>query len=335
MFGWGQNRSVRDWLFAEGHRFNFYQAVRILQWLRRSNSSVGQPAESDDDPVRFRSRVSFGFAASDVHEVSHGANERSVPEMTVNFMGLAGATGPLPVPFAERVIQSGRRKDFAFRDFLDIFNHRLVSLLFRVKQTHQPALTTVSPENGIVAQCLFAILGLGLPSLRDRLWIPDRALLFYAGLLSQRPRSAAGLQRLLSDYFQVDVGVEQFVGAWRDLGSDQWTRLGANGKNCELGQATVLGKRIWDQHGRLLIRLGPMDLKQFECFLPDGSAHKPLRHLTRFYLGEELDFSFQLLLRSPEVPASVLGQSQLGRVAWLKTKTFTQERGEVLLYPES
>ena len=335
MSEWGQNKSVRDRLFTEGYGFDFYQAVRILQWLRPRSSPTGGGAEADAEPVRFRSRVSFGFPASDVHEVTGGADENAPPEMTVNFMGLAGGAAPMPAPFSERVARAIRRKDLAFRDFLDIFNHRLISLLYRVKQMYRPSLTVVPPDKGLLAQCLYAIVGLGSPSLRDRLWVEDRALLFYSGLLSQQPRSAAGLERLLSDYFQTKVAVEQLVGAWRELSLDQWTRIGVNGSNNELGQCAVLGTRVWDQQGRIVVRLGPMDLKKFECFLPNGSAHKPLQQLTRFYLGGEFDFSFQLILRSPEVPASILGQPKLGRIAWLKTKPFAGDAAEVLLYPES
>jgi type VI secretion system protein ImpH len=350
MSGWRQKQSVKDWLFKEGYRFNFYQAVRILERLR---------SDPDAEPVRFRSRVGFDFSASEIHQVSENYSpeeKNSPPEMVVNFMGLAGSNGPLPVPFTERVLHSIRhpgKERFALRDFLDIFNHRLVSLLYKVKQAHRPALTTVSPDRGIVAQYLFALFGLGLPKLRHRLApIPDRALLYYSGLLSQRPRSCAGLQRLLSDYFQIEVQVAQFVGAWHDLSADQWTILGTHGRNCELGQGAVLGKRTWDQHSRISIRLGPMNLETFESFLPDevarqagsstryGTAYEPLCRLTRFYLGEEQDFVFQLVLRT-EVPCTFLGPSdagrqlQLGRRTWLRTNRSARPEAEVELYPGS
>jgi len=339
--------SVGKRLFREGYRFDFYQAVRLLKWLRPRSAAVGGTAP-EREPVRFTSNVSFAFPASEVDDVSrpavkkicekcrivrrsglvrvvcenleHQQEDASRPRMMVNFLGLAGASGPLPAPFSERVLQSLRRREAAARDFLDIFNHRLVSLLYRVKQNHRPALTTQTPDRGLLAQCLYAALGIGFPSLRDRQWVPDRALLFYAGLFAQRPRSAAGLERLLSDYFDIDVGVKQFVGAWRDLSSDQWTRLGSRGGNCELGRSSVLGKRVWDQGGRILIKLGPLDLKKFESFLPDGLGHKPLRQLATFYLGREFDFVFQLILKRSEVPPAALCRSRLGEVAWLKTE---------------
>jgi type VI secretion system protein ImpH len=361
MTGW-RNQSVRKRLYQEGYKFDFYQAVRVLKWLRpRSSAVCGTRPEAE--PVRFASNVSFGFPASEIEGVSrlsirkicakcrifrqpglirvvcenpeHNQQDTSLPRMTVNFMGLAGVHGSLPSPFAERVLQSARRKEHAFREFLDIFNHRLLSLLYRVKQNHRPALTTVTPDRGLVAQCLYSLLGLGFPALRDRQWVPDRALLFYAGLLSQRPRSATGLERLLSDYFNTDVAVQQFIGAWRQLSSDQWTRIGLRGHNQELGRGTVVGKRVWDQGGRILIKLGPMDLKKYKSFLPNGVAHEPLKQLTAFYLGKEFDFTFQLVLRQAEVPAAALCESRLGHAAWLRTQPQMPNAAEALLYPEA
>ncbi len=361
MTGW-RNGSVGKRLFREGYRFDFYQAVRILKWLRPRSAAVGG-TQPEDEPVRFASSTSFGFPASEIEGVSrlpvrkicakcrivrrpgmlrvicedpeHNQQDTALPKMTVNFMGLAGAHGPLPTPFAERVLQSSARKEHALREFLDIFNHRLLSLLYRVKQIHRPALTTVTPGRGILAQYLYALLGLGTPKLRDRQWTPDSALLFYTGLFSQRPRSAVGLERLLSDYFNTDVSVQQFIGAWRQLSSDQWTHVGLQGANNSLGCAAVLGKRVWDQGGRILIKLGPMGLRKFKGFLPDGVAHQPLRQLTAFYLGDEIDFVFQLVLRRAEVPAAALCEAKLGHVAWLGTQVQMPDAADVLLYPEA
>jgi type VI secretion system protein ImpH len=225
-----------------------------------------------------------------------------------------------------------RQGDSALRDFLDIFNRRLILLVYRVHQMHHPELTPTSPEQGLAANHLYAFFGLGRDpdsSGRNRLALPDRALLDYSGLLAHRPHSAVGLERLLSDYFQVEVRVDQFAGAWHQLSEDQWTRLGARGgRNQRLGDGAILGKRVWDQHAGVTIGLGPVNLDTFKTFLPKGAAYKPLCDLARFYLGEEFDFSFKLLLDSDQTPwAAIAGAAgarpdvsalELGRVAWLK-----------------
>lgn len=81
-----------------------------------------------------------------------------------------------------------------------LFNHNLVSLLYRLRKHHRPGLEYTSPAEGQVANYLFALLGLGTEGLRCRLQVPDRALVFYTGLQAQQPRSMASLEALLADY---------------------------------------------------------------------------------------------------------------------------------------
>ena len=53
----------------------------------------------------------------------------------------------------------------------------------------------------------------------------DESLLFYCGLFSLQPRSAAALEQVLADYFDVPVEIEQFVGAWRPLDPSNQCRM--------------------------------------------------------------------------------------------------------------
>jgi type VI secretion system protein ImpH len=327
---WGSGASARDRLFADGGRFSFYQAVKILSILHARASRESAPPAHGSVPVRFRSRMSFDFPGDDIEHIAAAGIDQPFPQMLVNFLGLAGAHGPVPVVYTEPLL---RQRNSALRDFLDIFNHRLILLLYRIHEMHHPELSADSPEQSLAANHLSALFGLGPDAdsaARSRLWVPDRALLHYSGLLAHRPHSASGLERLLADYFQVDVAVEEFVGAWLELSQDQWTRIGVRqGRNQRLGDGVFLGKRVWDQHARVIIRLGPLDLCTFERFLPDRVAYKPLRDLTRFYLGDEVDFSFKLVLRADEIPSAApfdgrgsgpaVRQVELGRLSWLES----------------
>src|SRR5581483_1349692 len=87
------------------------------------------------------------------------------------------------------------------------------------------------------------------------------------------------------------------------------------------------GKRIWDQNGKFELSVGPLTFKQFINLLPLGRGFTPLCDLTRFYVGDQHDFSFNLKLKSSEVPAAILSRNsgpRLSWTAWLRTKASTQ-----------
>ena len=239
--------------------------------------------------------------------------------MTVNFLGLAGSLGALDIPSTELVLQRASHNDSALRDFLDIFNHRLVSLLYRIRKHHRVGLISGAPGDDEIARYLYSLIGLGTPRLQGRMHVRDRALLYYAGILARQPRSAAGLKRILADYFQVEVEIEQFVGHWCELEESQWTTIGESGRNQRLGRdIVVLGTQVWDQHSRFEIKLGPLSLPDFESFLPTEWRFGVLRDLVRFYVKDEFEFNVRLILKVDEIPEVELSsEPALSWTSWL------------------
>jgi type VI secretion system protein ImpH len=331
-YGWGTDRPVAEWLFAEGHRFDFYQAVRLLEMLHPEGLPVGESAMPEREAVRFESNVSLAFPASDVEAVSPPSRRGAPARLTVNFLGLAGGLGPLPAAYTEMILERLWQKDTALRDFLTMFNHRLVSLMHRVRKRHRVGLAVAPPGQDPLSPYLFSLLGLGTPGLRHRMRTEDRCLLLYTGLLAQRPRSMAGLELLLSDYFRVGLRGRQFIGQWQPISEDQLTKIGVSGQNQYLGRGVVLGTRVWDQQRALELRVGPLTLTQFLDFLPGGRGFLALGQLTRFYVGQELDVSFRFILQAAEVPESYLSARhgpRLGWTSWLKTRAFSEDDSQV------
>lgn len=315
-FGWRKKTGVSAGLFAEGHRFEFLQAVRLLEVMRRRPAGVAEVTDPTAEPVRFTSRVAFGFPPGEVVEVQPPPASGGPARMTVSFLGLAGEFGPLPQHVTELVLRRLASKDKTAADFLDLFNHRLVSLFYRARKKYRPALGVRPPDEGRVAGTLFAFLGLGTPSLPGRMGVRDRSLLTHAGLLAGTQRSMVGLPCLLSEHFGVPVELEPFRGAWLTLDPDQRTRVGRRGRNNRLGESAVVGSRVWDQQAGFEVRLGPLSLSRFLDFLPTGGAFAPLVSLVRYYVGEELAFVVRLVLDAGEMPPLELGRAGDTRLGW-------------------
>jgi type VI secretion system protein ImpH len=312
--GWRGDRSLEQWLLDEPHTFDFLQAVHLLELWQGRVATVGQSAPA---PLRFRAAFDLSFPSSQIRELRQPSAD-APPEMTVNFCGVGGIDGPLPTSFSEDILARLNRQDMAVAEFLDIFHHRLIWLLYNIHKTSLSALATTTPARTPSGRYLFSLMGLGLESLTSQLDAPA-TLLPYVGLLAEHERSAEGLRALVADYFGVSVEVQQFVGEWCDIEPDQLTYLGTPGKNNELGLTTLVGTRVWIQDAGIGLRIGPLTKPQFADFLPGGRAHAALEECTRFYAGPNLRVFVELVLREHEEANARLGTSRVGWSAWLRT----------------
>jgi type VI secretion system protein ImpH len=330
---------IEEKLRREPYTFDFFQALRLLERFRPEKKSVGQFVQPDSEVAHFRAHPSLAFPASQIQEMEWPAE--GPVRMLVNFMGMIGPEGVLPNPYTSLIIERQRDGDNTLRDFLDIFNHRIISLFYRAWRKYRVDVACERGERELFSRHLLSLLGLGTEGMRDRQILSDDSLIYYSGLLAQRPRSAQALQQILSDYFDVPVAIEQFSGGWYRLDRETQCRLSEeNTDSGELGFGAVVGDEMWNQQSRVRIVLGPLSLERYADFLPDGQSFKPLKSWVRFFSSEEWDFELNLILDREQVPACTLGTSgvsgpQLGWVSWVKSAPFQRDPGDTVLALES
>jgi type VI secretion system protein ImpH len=323
-------------LFDEPYRFEFFQAVRLLEKVFPERAPVGREARTTQEVVRFRSRVMLDFPASQIYDLQASHDEftdEQKLEMFVNFMGMVGVSGVMPVHYTELILERIRYGDTAMWAFLDIFTHRAVSYFFRAWEKYRFPVAYERGKNDFT-DYLFDFAGLGTRKLRDRMSLEDESLLPYGGLISQKPHSASALGQILGDYFGVAAKIDQFFGQWLDLDNESITKLGA--ANSALGASTIIGTRVWEQQSKFRVVLEALSFQEFQSFLPNGTAHEPLKSIIRFMVGLELDFDVQLVLKAKQIPGCVLTtrakrRPMLGWTSWLKTKPFKQDDRQVVL----
>jgi type VI secretion system protein ImpH len=342
---------VTELLLREAHRFDFFQAVRLLERAVADTDGrgpagprlpVGQDSAPDREVVHFRALASLSFPAGSVYQVKPAREAAyGVPEMVVTFMGLTGPAGVLPHFYTSMLLSRLRDKDHSLSDFLDLFNHRLISLFFRARQKYclpvsyeRARLDLERREPDLASQALFCLVGLGTGGLRGRLDINDEAFLYFSGHFSHSPRSAIALERMLGEYFELPIEVLQLQGQWLYLGEDDCAQLptpiNPQGLNNQMGLNVVVGDRVWNVQSRVRIRVGPLTYAQFRRFMPDGDALRPLSQMVRSYIGPEFDFDVQPVLKAPEVPFSRYqsqgdGRFRLGWNTWVKRPPFKQD----------
>jgi type VI secretion system protein ImpH len=323
-------------LFEEPYRFEFFQAVRLLEKIFPELANVGHDSLPLKEVARFRSHASNTFPPSEVFEINETTDDftgEQKREVIINFMGMIGPQGALPAHYTELVMERSRYRDTSLYAFLDIFTHRAVSLFFRAWEKYRFPIG-YERGNDDFTEFLFDFVGLGTLGMRGKLNLDDESLLPYGGLIAQKPHSSITLEQMLSDYFGVKATVRQFTGQWLELDDESITRLGT--ANSQLGWNTVIGTRVWDDQSKFRVVFGALKFTEFQAFLPNSTAYKAVKSIIRFMVGEELDFDVQLKLKAREVPGTILTtrarrRPMLGWTSFLKTKPFEEDDEQVIL----
>jgi type VI secretion system protein ImpH len=236
--------------------------------------------------------------------------------------GAFGPNGALPFHLSEFAFQRRRHnEDSATSDFINLFQHRLITLFYRAWAESDPVASHARPGDDDFAAYLGALTGLFDRSSFDRDSVPDHAKLCRAGILADGSRSADGLQALLSDYFGTGMLVHQFLGSWLRVPPEQRTRLGGGDETATLGRTATLGAASWQRHSRFEITVGPMSFESFMQFLPGSRALRALRDLVRLYTSDEWSWQVRLLVNDGDAPGVSLGRvGRLGWTSWLGRK---------------
>ncbi|WP_372394680.1 type VI secretion system baseplate subunit TssG [Azospirillum sp. HJ39] len=309
--------TVQQQLAAEAYRFDFYQVVNLIETMRPDAAPVGVGAMPAQEPLRFVHVPSQAFPASDVLSVSPPEEEGGQYQVSTSFLGLSGAHGPLPPPYSQLLLERNSRRDRGMKDFLGIFEHRLVALLYQIRRRHRTGFERTPPHRTATARYLFSLIGLGTPGLRDRMAVADHSLLQHAGMLTHRPRSLAALCSLVSAIFGVPVTGRKLIGAWQTVDARDRTTLGRNGRNNRLGRDVMAGTRVWQQDSRVRLVLGPLTGDQVARFLPDGDGFAALCELGHFCIGDRaLDLEIELQPTQDALPPPMLSSRTGARLGW-------------------
>ena len=303
-------------LIQAPYTFEFHQAVRILQsWhgiAALSDTHFGDGLEN----FQFSCPVHYASSPSDITNITIPQLCTSAYRLQINFFGISGVHGTLPPPFGDLIAERSVHTDDTLQDFMDIFNHRLLTLLHKIRQKYWPGLTINEATQHPYASVLFSLCGVAnnpLPSKNEF----TKTLISYTNLFWQEQRSLSGLQRLIQSYFGYKIECQAWNAQWCHLDEVQYTRLGR--QNQALGINTTLGIHTWQQNCGFIIRIHVDNYSEFQSLLPTGSAFHILQNIIQIYCGIHYDVRLHLILDPKDIPTSHLNQTfQLGWTTYLQ-----------------
>lgn len=320
-------------LSSNANRYDFFHAVRLLECAHPQLPRVGASLRPRDDAVRFAQEAELIFFPTTMRSFTVDAERAAPPRLVVNFFGLLGPNGPMPTHLTEYVRDRARNADDpTFARFLDVFHHRMTSLLYRAWAVAQPVVSLDRETGDRFSAYVGTTFGLGEAALRNRDAVPDFAKLHFAGVLSGPTRHAAGLRLVLARFFGVPVHVIENVGHWLRLPPSTLSRLGANGESARLGVATVLGARAWDRQHKFRVVLGPLSIDDYRRFLPGEPSLARVADWVHNYVRDPLEWDVNLCLRRADVPRLALGRHQrLGYTTWLLARPAQADGGQLVI----
>jgi len=320
---------------------SFYRKIRRIDALNPTHPRTGHAVLPGEEKVRFRQIPHLHFAPatigkSETRFASNGSD--TYEEVMVYFMGLLGVNGPLPVVFSDVVLAKAKgvphpdmedlhRSESAFRAdagpaaFIDLFNHRFISLFYRAAASSNKAIDFDRPAESRFHTFIGSFLGLGIPATQNRMNIPDTAALYFSGHYSSPPTHAEGLCNIIADFSGARVTIAENIGHWVRVPQTDHSILGINRNAGCLGQSAMLGSRYWDRTMKFRLVIGPLKLSEFQEFPPDGDVVEAIRSMVLLYCGREFVCEVNPVLLKDEVPECILGKSsRLGFNSWIRSK---------------
>ncbi|MBL9038325.1 MAG: type VI secretion system baseplate subunit TssG, partial [Archangium sp.] len=239
-------------------------------------------------------------------------------EVETTFLGLTGSSTPLPLYFTEEILHEDEGVQ---RAFLDLFHHRLLSLLYRatVKYRLAAEASVVTPDAWI--KRLVNLAGLDLETTRSQL--PLGATLMLLPALAATRRSPAMLEAALTTLLSEEapgarVRVEPFSGAWSPIDERDLARLGQ--VNTRLGVDAVLGSRTFDPAAKFRIEIGPVDQSLFRRLSEGGDLRATVDATVALFVNDWLAYDLAVTVDRTRVSLrlSATGEgSRLGVDSWL------------------
>ncbi|MGB1237015.1 MAG: type VI secretion system baseplate subunit TssG [Pseudomonadales bacterium] len=273
--------SVVSALRTHASDFELIQAVRVL----RMSAAQGQ--------------LYFALSAlpkANMSQIQHVATQGSAITVEVVLEALGGAKSVLPDYFYQQLLTSLHQDDSALLDFLNIFNHRYTQLYLAQRERNHLLLR--DEQERLQGRELTRFSQRRALQSLSGLSEHNSALLPYSLLLGQKSNHLPTLQRLLADYFELNIQVRAQLHSHHLLPRSMLSQLSARGElNNRLGRGVCLGKRCTLQAKSIEICVAVSSREEYLRIQGDVHFSAALKRVAQHYLREPTPIKLLLQVR--------------------------------------
>jgi type VI secretion system protein ImpH len=288
---------------------SFDNISSFVQLMRQIKNRL---PESD---VRFLQNTSLQFPQQEFSAVEHDDSEQQVTVLT-NFLGLLGATGTLPVHYTEDVLHQLKAKNYAQKDFYDIFHQRIMELFYAANQALAPIIDadTVNlkqNEQSAIQRYLCYLLGIDYQT--------DNAALQHNVFYANPTPSAAKLEQILQANTLFDINVRQNRPVTESIPALYCNYLDhTRPQNMVLNETFVLGTRARFDHVYFSIMVIAKDFAEFVRLKRDTKIIETIKQHAHAYAGNAFKFNIDIdLAKQLQQPMYLSSQAYLGASSFL------------------
>jgi type VI secretion system ImpH/TssG family protein len=211
----------------------------------------------------------------------------------------------MPLEFTNYVFRrSYSQYDHAWRRFLDIIHHRMLTLFYRAAALNEQAISFDRPEDDPVGDLISGLAGMPPDQVnpgRERELFLQNACHF-----ALKTKTRGGLEDLLRHLFRVRLEVRDFVTASYDISPDIRAILGSR-ETSVLGINLQIGRTYFSSTQKLEIRIGPEDFSLCRRFFPGSPWFRLLQGAVQVYLDRPMDYDLTFIVKTSSIPPPRLG----------------------------
>lgn len=292
----------------------FYRFCQLIEQSQPEAPPLGSQWQVKHDPVRFCPWPGMGFPASEFKKIEMSDDPRLPPTVRTTFMGLYGVESPLPTAYTDNITQ--RRDGYeAVSDFLDIFNHRLITQYYRIWRKYSYPATFLPGGADSTSKYLLSLCGLGIDGCANNITTPLSRFLALTGMMRLPTRTREGivaLVRLLApdteariiphDRCRIPLRRQLAMSARRPV---------------SMADSPVMGTHTVDVNSQVLLQLQTDNADEAREWLPGRQLHNDLLALLQVYLGARLHVRLQLSVLRSLLPDARLSCQPASSGVWL------------------
>jgi type VI secretion system protein ImpH len=309
---------------------DFWAFIRTLENANPGLPRLGKAKRPADENVRFGQVPYLHFTATEIAEIFEGGRQAGVDAtVLVYFFGLLGIQGPMPLEFTSYVFRRSRSHyDNTWRRFLDIINHRFLTLFYRAYSSYQQCMNFDRMEDDQISRIIKALSGIPpvknikMGTFSER---GESIGLSCARYFSFQLKNRYGLLDMLCSIFTYPIDLVELVADRYDIPPSRWAVLGMR-ESSVLGRNIQIGRTMVTIGGNFEIRIGPVSFDQYNNFMMGHAGFDLLTEAVNLYLDRPLAYSITFIITSVTIPIAQAGfdfendayeAARLGYTCWI------------------